>query len=75
MPISERASFTSSSLNGLIIDLIDGKKPNSENLCELILKTIDNKDLKNEKIRNATILLREKFDENKNFEQYLEVFQ
>ena len=74
-PIGGSNEILEDGKNGLIIDLIDGKKPNSENLCEVILKTIDNKDLKNEKIRNATILLREKFDENKNFEQYLEVFQ
>jgi len=74
-PIGGSNEILEDGKNGLIIDLVDGKKPNSENLCEVILKTIENKDLKNEKITNATILLREKFDESKNFEQYLEVFQ
>ena len=57
-PIGGSNEILEDGKNGLIIDLIDGEKPNSENLCEVILKTIENKDLKNEKITNATILLK-----------------
>ena len=74
-PIGGSNEILEDGKNGLILDLIEGKKPSSSYLYQLILKIIDNKDLQNEKIRNAKYLLQNKFDESKNFQEYLKVFQ
>ncbi len=74
-PIGGSNEILEDGKNGLILDLIEGKKPSSSYLYQLILKIIDNKDLQNEKIGNAKYLLQNKFDESKNFQEYLKVFQ
>ena len=74
-PIGGSNEILEDGKNGLILDLIDGKKPSSEYLNQLILKSIKNKELRDEKIINAKYLLHNKFDESKNFQEYLKVFQ
>ncbi len=74
-PIGGSNEILEDGKNGLILDLIEGKKPSSSYLYQLILKITDNKDLQNEKIGNAKYLLQNKFDESKNFQEYLKVFQ
>lgn len=74
-PIGGSNEILEDGKNGLILDLIDGKKPNSEYLKHLILKSIKNKELRDEKIINAKYLLHNKFDESKNFQEYLKVFR
>ena len=74
-PIGGSNEILEDGKNGLILDLIDGKKPSSEYLNQLILKSINNKELRDEKIINAKNLLHNKFDESKNFQEYLKVFQ
>ena len=39
-PIGGSNEILEDGKNGLIIDLVDGKKPNSENLCEVVPKTM-----------------------------------
>ena len=59
--------------NGYVLNLEKGKKPNTENLKNIILETINKKELTEEKKKNAKILLRSVFDESKNFPKYLEI--
>ena len=74
-PIGGSNEILEDGKNGLILDLIDGKKPSSEYLYQLIVKSINKKELRDEKIINAKYLLQNKFDESKNFQEYLKVFQ
>ena len=59
--------------NGYVLNLEKGKKPNTENLKNIILETINKKELTEEKKKNAKILLSSVFDESKNFPKYLEI--
>ena len=59
--------------NGYVLNLEKGKKPNTENLKNIILETINKKELTEDKKKNAKMLLHSIFDENKNFPKYLEI--
>ena len=59
--------------NGYVLNLEKGKKPNSENLKNIILETINQKELTEDKKKNAKKLLHSIFDESKNLPKYLEI--
>jgi len=59
--------------NGYVLDLEKGKKPNIENLKNIILETINKKELTENKKKNAKKLLKTIFDESNNFPKYLEI--
>ena len=72
-PIGGSNEILQDGKNGYILNLEKGKKPNTENLKNIILETINKKELTEEKKKNAKILLSSVFDESKNFPKYLEI--
>ena len=72
-PIGGSNEILQDGKNGYVLNLEKGKKPNTENLKNIILETINKKELTEEKKKNAKILLSSVFDESKNFPKYLEI--
>ena len=72
-PIGGSNEILQDGKNGYVLNLEKGKKPNTENLKNIILETINKKELTEDKKKNAKILLRSVFDESKNFPKYLEI--
>ena len=61
--------------NGWILKLKDGKAPDEFDLQEIIYELVDNKTKSNNLIHNAKEYLIENFDEDKNLNQYIELFK
>ena len=72
-PIGGSNEILEDGKNGYVLNLESGKKPNSENLKTIILETINNKELTENKKKNAKKLLHSIFDESKNFPKYFEI--
>ncbi len=72
-PIGGSNEILQDGQNGYVLDLEKGKKPNTENLKNIILETINKKELTEDKKKNAKKLLYSVFDESKNFPKYLEI--
>ena len=72
-PIGGSNEILQDGKNGYVLNLEKGKKPNTENLKNIILETINKKELTEDKKKNAKMLLHSIFDENKNFPKYLEI--
>ena len=72
-PIGGSNEILQDGKNGYVLNLEKGKKPNTENLKNIILETINKKELTEDKKKNAKLLLRSVFDESKNFPEYLEI--
>ena len=72
-PIGGSNEILQDGKNGYVLNLEKGKKPNTENLKNIILETINKKELTEDKKKNAKILLHSVFDESKNFPKYLEI--
>ena len=72
-PIGGSNEILQDGKNGYVLNLEKGKKPNTENLKNIILETINKKELTEDKKKNAKMLLNSIFDENKNFPKYLEI--
>ena len=72
-PIGGSNEILQDGKNGYVLNLEKGKKPSTENLKNIILETINKKELTEDKKKNAKILLRSVFDESKNFPKYLEI--
>ena len=72
-PIGGSNEILQDGKNGYVLNLEKGKKPNTENLKNIILETINKKELTEAKKKNEKILLRSVFDESKNFPKYLEI--
>ena len=72
-PIGGSNEILQDGKNGYVLNLENGKKPNTENLKNIILETINKKELTEEKRKNAKKLLHSIFDESKNFPKYLEI--
>ena len=74
-PIGGSNEILQDGKNGYVLNLEKGKKPNTENLKNIILETINKKELTEDKKKNAKMLLHSIFDENKNFPKYLEILK
>jgi len=72
-PIGGSNEILQDGKNGYVLNLEKGKKPNSENLKNIILETINQKELTEDKKKNAKKLLHSIFDESKNLPKYLEI--
>ena len=72
-PIGGSNEILQDGKNGYVLNLEKGKKPNTENLKNIILETINKKELTEDKKKNAKKLLYSVFDESKNFPKYLEI--
>jgi len=72
-PIGGSNEILQDGKNGYVLNLEKGKIPNTENLKNIILETINKKELTEDKKKNAKMLLHSIFDENKNFPKYLEI--
>ncbi len=74
-PVGGSNEVLESGKNGWILDLVDGVKPDPVNLSNIIIDIKKSNESRERKLSNAKILLKEKFDEDKNLIEYLEVFQ
>ena len=72
-PIGGSNEILQDGKNGYVLNLEKGKKPNAENLKNIILETINQKELTEDKKKNAKKLLHSIFDESKNLPKYLEI--
>ena len=72
-PIGGSNEILEDGKNGFILNLENGKRPSAENLKNLILEAINNKQLAEKQKLNAKKLLHFNFDESKNLSQYLEI--
>ena len=74
-PVGGSNEVLESGKNGWILDLVDGVKPDPVSLSNIIIDIKKSNESRERKLSNAKILLKEKFDEDKNLIEYLEVFQ
>ena len=72
-PIGGTNEILEDGKNGFILNLENGKRPSAENLKNLILEAINNRQLTEKQKLNAKKLLNFNFDESKNLSKYLEV--
>lgn len=72
-PIGGSNEILQDGKNGYVLDLEKGKKPNTENLKNIILETINKQELSENKKKNAKKLLYSVFDESNNFPKYIEI--
>ena len=57
--------------NGWLIDLVEGKRPDPIQLSEVMLEVMKSKQSRDIKIKSAKNILKEKFDEENNFNEYI----
>ena len=74
-PVGGSNEVLESGKNGWILDLVDGVKPDPVSLSNIIIDIKESNETRERKLSNAKILLKEKFDEDKNLMEYLEVLQ
>ena len=74
-PIGGSNEVLENGKNGWILQLVDGLKPDPNNLSSIIMDIKNSNESRKRKKSNAKNLLIEKFDEEQNLIKYLEVFQ
>ena len=74
-PIGGSNEILKNGENGWILELVDGIKPDSRELVKIIKEVLNDDKSRIEKIEQGSKILRSKFDEEKNLNEYLKVLK
>ena len=74
-PIGGSDEILKNGENGWILELVDGNKPDSCELVKIIKKVLNDDKSRIKKIEQGSKILRSKFDEEKNLNEYLKVLK
>ncbi len=74
-PIGGSNEILKNGENGWILELVDGIKPDSHELVKIIKEVLNDDKSRIEKIEQGSKILRSKFDEEKNLNEYLKVLK
>ena len=74
-PIGGSNEILKNGENGWILELVDGIKPDSRELVKIIKEVLNDDKSRIEKIEKGSKILRSKFDEEKNLNEYLKVLK